>query len=234
MTVTEFSNKFDILYNNIASNQAPGLDEYEKSVFLTKAQDDIVLQWYRGAGQFNDNFEGSEEARRNLSNLIKTDEIEPLAASNTTTYVPSAGEDSYFFELPEGLWVITYETVKVNEPTNSCLNNQLLSVVPITQDDFYKINNNPFKQSNSRRALRLDYNEDIVEIVSKYNLSKYVLKYLKQLDPIILEDLTDGLKINDETASQTCSLHPNLHQDVLDRAVQLAIASYLPHTVNKQ
>ena len=36
MTTQEFSNEFDVLYNN-AGNQAPGLDEYEKSVFLTKA-----------------------------------------------------------------------------------------------------------------------------------------------------------------------------------------------------
>ncbi len=33
----EFSSEFDVLYNNITSNQAPGLDDYEKSVFLTKA-----------------------------------------------------------------------------------------------------------------------------------------------------------------------------------------------------
>ena len=39
MTNQEVSNEFDILYNNVTSNQAPGLDEYEKSVFLTKAQD---------------------------------------------------------------------------------------------------------------------------------------------------------------------------------------------------
>ena len=30
MTASEFSQEFDILYNNIASNQAPGLTEYEK------------------------------------------------------------------------------------------------------------------------------------------------------------------------------------------------------------
>lgn len=33
MTTQEFSSEFDILYNNIMSNAAPGLDEYEKSVF---------------------------------------------------------------------------------------------------------------------------------------------------------------------------------------------------------
>lgn len=42
MTTQEFSNEFDVLYNNIMSNQAPGLDEYEKSVFLTKAQSEIL------------------------------------------------------------------------------------------------------------------------------------------------------------------------------------------------
>ena len=33
MNNTEFSNQFDVFYNNITSNQAPGLNEYEKSVF---------------------------------------------------------------------------------------------------------------------------------------------------------------------------------------------------------
>ena len=48
MTNKEFSYEFDILYNNIMSNQAPGLDDYEKSVFLTKAQENIVLELYSG------------------------------------------------------------------------------------------------------------------------------------------------------------------------------------------
>ena len=46
MTNQEFSNEFDVLYNSIMSNQAPGLDEYEKSVFLTKAQDEIIKSYF--------------------------------------------------------------------------------------------------------------------------------------------------------------------------------------------
>jgi len=42
MTTKEFSNEFDILYNSIATNAAPGIDLYEKSVFLTKAQDELI------------------------------------------------------------------------------------------------------------------------------------------------------------------------------------------------
>lgn len=37
---------FDTQYNNITSNQAPGLTEAEKSVFLTKAQDEIVKNYF--------------------------------------------------------------------------------------------------------------------------------------------------------------------------------------------
>ena len=42
-TCEEWSLEFDLLYNNIASDKAPGLNEYEKSVFLTRAQETIVV-----------------------------------------------------------------------------------------------------------------------------------------------------------------------------------------------
>ena len=46
----EFSNEFDVLYNNIMSNAAPGLNEYEKSVFLTKGQEEIVKNYFNPKG----------------------------------------------------------------------------------------------------------------------------------------------------------------------------------------
>ena len=65
MTCEEFSNEFDILYNNVMSNQAPGLDEYEKSVFLTRAQDDIVKRYFTPKG--NKDFEGFDSSlKRNM------------------------------------------------------------------------------------------------------------------------------------------------------------------------
>ena len=38
MSGTEMLNNFNVLYNNITSNQAPGLNSYEIDLFLTKAQ----------------------------------------------------------------------------------------------------------------------------------------------------------------------------------------------------
>ena len=47
MTTEEFSNEFDALLNSYSTTEeTPNtieLDEYEKSVFLTKAQEDVVI-----------------------------------------------------------------------------------------------------------------------------------------------------------------------------------------------
>ena len=47
-TVGEWSLEFDLLYNNIASDKAPGLTEYEKSVFLSRAEAAVIIALYRG------------------------------------------------------------------------------------------------------------------------------------------------------------------------------------------
>ena len=68
MTTQEFSPEFDLLYNNISSNQAPGLTEYEKSIFLTQAQEEIAIGLYEG--KYGESFEGTEEMRTYLNPLI--------------------------------------------------------------------------------------------------------------------------------------------------------------------
>ena len=46
MLIKEMSEMFDIWYSNITSNQAPGLNEHEKSVLLTRAEKEIVLNYF--------------------------------------------------------------------------------------------------------------------------------------------------------------------------------------------
>ncbi len=57
MTTEDFSAQFDVLINSFALSSPNGImlnpsdlqfDEYEKSVFLTKAQKDIVTGLYTG------------------------------------------------------------------------------------------------------------------------------------------------------------------------------------------
>lgn len=69
----EFSNEFDVLYNNITSNQAPGLDEYEKSVFLTKAQDEIVKAYFNPkTNKVQEGFDGNEKRQIDFSMIMRS------------------------------------------------------------------------------------------------------------------------------------------------------------------
>jgi hypothetical protein len=218
MTNSEFSSEFDVMYNNIMSNAAPGLDEYEKSVFLTKAQEQIVIELY--GNTTGTSFEKDEEARRFLGNLVKTYTTDAKLDNQL-----GLSKTSVFFQIPEDVWFITYESAILKDERLGCLDGTEAVIVPVSQDYFYRIQKNPFRGPTKGRALRLDNADNIVEIVSDYNISKYLLRYLKRPSPIILVDLdTVGseLSINDVNTSTECELNPVIHRTILDRAVLLA------------
>lgn len=218
MTNTEFSNQFDILYNNIMSNQAPGLDEYEKSCFLTEAQEQIVLTYYGGKPNSAVSFEMTEEIRRYLGSLVKTIELYPQA--NPTDVLLSS--NSKVFVLPDKLWFITYESATLESDDDQCINGLEVAVKPTTQDAYHKIKNNPFRGANTRRALRFDIGDNKVELLSEYNINKYLVRYIEKLDPIILTDLTGGLSIKGKSTATTCKLNDAIHYLILRQAVSLA------------
>lgn len=220
MTNQEFSNEFDILYNNIASNQAPGLDEYEKSVFLTTAQEGLVLEIVSGNNPLGNSFEKTEEVRRYLNDIVKTTEMTKYEGSD----IIKLTSKSTLYNVPEDLWCTTYETVKFEDANLQCVPYENIEVVPVTQDEFSRIIKNPFRKPSANRVLRLDVDGKI-ELVSNYNIQSYIVRYIKRLDPIILVDLPDGLTIRGESTETICKLNPALHEAILGRAVQLAKSS---------
>ena len=232
MTTEEFSNEFDTLLNSYSTIEAFGkapstveLDEYEKSIFLTKAQEEIVIDMYNGKNPFGDSFERTEEIRRYLSTLIKT-----YTTTDKKVGYTGLSKSSVFFELPDDLWFITYESVNLKDDGLGCMNGEDISVIPITQDEYHRIGKNPFRGTNERRALRLDLSGKVVEIISKYNVEKYLIRYLSRPTPIVLTDLADNLSINGISVKTECELNPVIHRAILERAVKLAIISRVPNT----
>ena len=232
MTTEEFSNEFDTLLNSYSTIEAFGktpstieLDEYEKSVFLTNAQEEIVIGMYNSKNPFGDSFERTEEIRRYLSGLIKT-----YTTTDKKVGYTGLSKSSVFFELPPDLWFITYESVNLKDDGLGCMSGEDISVIPITQDKYHRIRKNPFRGTNERRALRLDLSDKVVEIVSKYNVESYLVRYLSRPAPIILTDLTDSLSINGISVKTECELNPVIHRAILERAVKLAIMSRVPNT----
>ena len=215
MTTQEFSNEFDILYNNIMSNSAPGLNEYEKSVFLTLAQEAFVLDVYNG--KYNENsFESTEEVSDYINTLVRQVQITNSTEGN------GISKKSVFYQLPDDLWFITYESVILKDDALNCKNGQEVIVKPTTQDKYYSISKNPFRGANDRRVLRLLSNNK-AELISKYRIESYLIRYLSKPEPIILEDLSSyRVTINGKTEVTECKLNPAVHRILLNRAVQLA------------
>lgn len=221
MNVQEFSNSFDTLLqpyitkDNFSEQNTLAFDEYEKSIFLTKAQEQIVLELYQ-------ELEQSEEVRKYLSNLIKTDNYVPIGEQDETLI--NNNFKSYKVEINNDILFMIYEQCTLSDE-NNCINNKIVSVVPTIHDDLDKVLKNPFKSPNSRKVIRLDFDNKI-ELISKYNISNYKVRYLKKPNPIILVSLEDILSINNgDTEVSNGETNPILHERIVQRAVQLAVQS---------
>lgn len=110
-----------------------------------------------------------------------------------------------------------------NDESN-CINGRIVSVVPTIHDDLDKVLKNPFKSPNSRKVIRLDFDNKI-ELISKYNISNYKVRYLKKPNPIILVKLEDNLSIDNNAEVSSGETNPILHERIVQRAVQLAVQS---------
>lgn len=228
MTNSEFSNTFTTLLNSYGSTGVFGdeasraqivLDEYEKSVFLTMAQDEMVLNLYTGKNIYGEAFENTEEMRRYLDVLVKT------ALCSVTTGPDPVSPTSVFYSLPEDLSFIVYEQVTLSDGSLGCYDGNIANVYPVTHDEYNKIRRNPFRGATKYKVLRLDCGERRVELVSKYSFTDYMIRYISQPDPIILEDLGDNVTIKGLSTASECMLDPVLHDAILKRAVQLCLAS---------
>ena len=219
MDVQELSNLFDTLLQPYITKDVQGeqntlaFDEYEKSIFLTKAQEQIVLELYQ-------ELEQSEENRKYLSNLIKTGNYIPIGEQDETLINNTF--KSYKVEIEDSVLFMIYEQCTLSDE-NNCVNGRIVSVVPTVHDDLDKVLKNPFKSPNSRKVIRLDFDNKI-ELISKYNISNYKVRYLKKPNPIILVTLED-LNIDKKQEVSNGETNPILHERIVQRAVQLAVQS---------
>lgn len=219
MTTKEFSDAFDIYLSNYGTGLS--FDEYEKSLFLTQAQEQIVTELYSGRNFTGSSFEVTEELRSSLRSLVKTTNPEKVTVGPNNAISPN----STFYSLPEDVLFITFETATIDDDNAGCKNGSNIAVVPVSQDEFHRIKNNPFRGFNKRRALRLDVGDSKIEVVSKYSLSNYKIRYLAKPSPIILSNFNNEVTIDNKSTISECMLDSSVHKYILDRAVALAIAS---------
>ena len=103
----------------------------------------------------------------------------------------------------------------------------------------------PYAQPLKKQAWRLFQNQAIgfdinSELIPRFNVTEgtegsgeeattttftYKIRYVKRPQPIILEDLPNNLEIDGVTTESECELNPIIHMDILNKAVELAIAT---------
>lgn len=223
MTNQEFSNEFDVLYNNITSNQAPGLDEYEKSVFLTKAQDEIVKSYFNPKlNKPQEGFDGNEVRQIDFSMIMRT---KSYSTFSNATFDSKANTKKV--TLDQDIMMFINEFADVTRDSSTVR----LTVVPLDYREYARLMSKPYKRPLQYQAWRILDNSgsaNNAEIIIGPNdvLTKYSIRYVKRPRAIILSTL-EGVTLDGKTAKQECELDPILHPEILQRGVELAKAAYI-------
>lgn len=159
MTTTEFSNQFDLLYNNISSNQAPGLNEYEKSVFLTKAQDEIVKNYFQAESNGNTIKKGFDDTairQMDFSDLIVSKTILEETGDNA---VPSVDPRALVYKISKDdrVYIIINESLYLmaNNKDGKLEVSGIRQVVPIKYTEYMRLMSKPFKEPLKYMAWRI-------------------------------------------------------------------------------
>lgn len=228
MTNSEFSNEFDVLYNSITSNQAPGLDEYEKSVFLTKAQDETIKSYFDPrSNKVQEGFDGSQRRQIDFSNITKAETYSDASKLGSPALFDPRS-NSIAVNMPSDILMMLNERLKVTREEKDTY----LTVIPIQFGEYDRLMSKPYKRPLKNQAWRVfNYSANInkadLVVGPGDTITEYAFRYVRRPKAIILSDLTDeGVSLGGETKAQSCELDPILHHEILQRAVELAKAAY--------
>lgn len=178
-SVEEWSRAFDIMWNNIMSNAAPGITDYEKGVFLTQAQLAIVKDYFSaGANALREGIDDSSRRLGDFAKLIKTSNSAPT---------------NWMFLLDAQVG------------TNA--------VVWLSWDEYTRVMQKPYKKPPKGQVWGI-VTDGTISIKPSGTISS--VRYVATPTPI---DLTG--------TTVTCDLPEHLHDEIIQRAVQLAKIAWI-------
>lgn len=229
-SAVELSNAFDILYNNINSNKSPGIDEYEKSYFFTKAQDELIKRYaFAHTNAVGAGIDGSQKRQIDYSTLVTTAELSRNTDANLGDKYSVDSVDSYIF--PEDVLFILNESVYANASQTNIRERKERQVIPITFDQYSLLRQKPYPFPPKRQVWRLlRYYEDkvISEIITPESIDTYLIRYIKYPSPIVLEDWDeeDGRTIRGVNKVTLPILPIQLQEELIQAAVEIAKQAY--------
>lgn len=211
----EIINRFDVLYNNTMSNQAPSLDAYEMSVFFNKAQLEVLKNHLNPKGnKYGEGFDGSAKRQIDFSSL--TDET-LLRPNGTCEFCINATR----FPAPTDVLSVLNEYAVFNAKVydsdgNEHLVRTTLVGIPINHVEYDTLMSRPYKFPPRSQAWRM-YIGNNFEVISTIgdNLEEYHVRYVRKPKEVNLGNNNDIPEIPEA-----------LIDEVLQRAVELAKNSW--------
>ena len=245
MTPAEFRDEFDVFYNNVTSNQAPGLDAYEISVILKRAIDDVIKGYFNPRGnKIMEGYDDSDKRQMDFYSLnsVLTIDKQDIKYGDNDSFV---GDRGFIVTVKSKDILLVVNEVAIASDAY-VKQSKRLSVIPIKYEDYNLLTSKPFARPNKNQAWRIlnaDGSNKKIEVVLNPNwiLDKYIIRYVRKPKPIIIPGITDnelikGLVGDFETTPRYSDITENgyatdvdsiLHYDILKRAVEIAKAAYI-------
>lgn len=221
MSTEEFELQFDVLYNNISSNQAPELNDYEKSVFLTKAQEELIKNYFSGHTTKHQTALDDSIKRQADFGLLEIWKLSERQDSD-----PPFAYGAKVYEYPEDIFLTVNEQLIVTDKEKGEIP---YTIMPISYGEYSRLMAKPYKYPPKYTAWRLftkgTDGAKRAELICKAKGDySYTIRYLRFPEPIILGNIEDeyGVTIHGKGIKQTCKLPEELHEEILQRAVELA------------
>jgi len=200
ITNQEIIKKFDVLYNNIMSDKAPGLNAYEISVFFNKAQLEVLKNHLNPKGnKYSEGFDGSSKRQMDFSTLVTVKDVTPVKG-NIVTAVDS-----------DKILAILNESVKVGKDKDE----RTLIVVPISNIEYDTLMSRPYKYPPKSQAWRIIDGVNKFRIITSESVKSYSIRYVSMPKEVDLGDSSDIPEIPE-----------SLVDEVIQRAVELAKNSW--------
>ena len=209
--------RFNLQYNNVFSNQAPGLVDYEISMYLTMAHIEIIDEYSASLDLF-------EKNRSLLTAYIVQKNI-----PGTIATTKDRGIDYQTFEFTENYWKILKEYAITNS------NALGIPIKPITYDGFNTMSVNPFKKPNGLKGWRLDINSDGDAARDVKILFKKIgdTDYIKEYDVVYLVT-PKSFDLESDVIPNSLDNNPFLCEKIINRAVELSVRDYRENTLQNQ
>lgn len=180
----EMNDKFDLLYNNSFSNNAPNLNLYEKSLYLTKAQSELISSKLIGLGtKYGAGAEDMDKRMRDIEPLITTVILEKWggytsAFSTVDEYdtwatLTNADSGEYLLfdydSISDKIMILNEELVLskkiVDEKGNETTYTRSRQVLVLSFNEYERMMSKPYHYPLKRQCWRIETGTRIKEII---------------------------------------------------------------------